>query len=276
MTSVTVDVDNRKEIGSRHDFELQRSEKDAWKPVSWARLKRAAQEETGTRRPHVNLVLRAAKGNEWLGREQDFGLDSTGALRAAKLLIRDGRADSVWVDARYSRVFSERGPTSHTLFHLRRGTQSNPAGIPSGTRTLTRSEVLKVSKALKAIGSKLPRMGYCIRLPDGREVCRDRRGLYLIGHKKNPPMRPAPEKLRLARKRMDAMGKQVFSQKDFDKASRGDAQVRRWLESEYLEFIPHAANPRGRKATKKKRSKKKAKRKRNTISVRKLVNQAMK
>lgn len=119
---VVVTTDNRKDLGSRRDFELQRSEKDAWKPVSWTSLKKAAQEETGTRRPRVDIVLRAALDNEWIDKGQDFGYDSAGALRVAKMLIRDGLADSVYVDAMYFRPFSQREHrTAHDLFRLERG-----------------------------------------------------------------------------------------------------------------------------------------------------------
>lgn len=131
--SAIIDTDNRKELGSRRDFELHRSDRDAWKPVSWARLKKAVKEEIGTRRPKVNLVLRAAKGNEWLDDGQDFGLDSAGALRTAKKLIQDGLADSVWINVRYGRVFAERGTASHTLFYLRRA-ERNPRTHASRSR----------------------------------------------------------------------------------------------------------------------------------------------
>jgi hypothetical protein len=58
----------------------------------------------------------------------------------------------------------------------------------------------------------------------------------------NPGVRPPSEaKMKAARKRMDALGKRVFSQADFDMASRGDPIVRRYLETEYIGFV---ANPR--------------------------------
>lgn len=61
--------------------------------------------------------------------------------------------------------------------------------------TLSRGEVLKVSKALRSVGKKLPRVGYCalfikspgsneriIKWPDRyvREVCHDFKGYYFV------------------------------------------------------------------------------------------------
>lgn len=61
--------------------------------------------------------------------------------------------------------------------------------------TLSKSEVRRISAALRAAGKKLPRRGYCasfrlspgsqIRLvnvgdPYAAEVCRDRSGYYLV------------------------------------------------------------------------------------------------
>jgi hypothetical protein len=116
---VVIHHDERKEVGSRRDFELHRSDKDAWKPVSWAQLKKAAQTEKGIRALSVRLLLHAAKENEWLGDYQDFGLDLPGAIKAAKELIRKNLADSVWIEAEYWRPFAERSTTMHTVMNLR-------------------------------------------------------------------------------------------------------------------------------------------------------------
>lgn len=51
-------------------------------------------------------------------------------------------------------------------------------------KSLTRSEVRAVSKNLKSKGRKLPKVGWCQRLDDGRELCRDRRGYYYVGSKR--------------------------------------------------------------------------------------------
>lgn len=41
------------------------------------------------------------------------------------------------------------------------------------TRSLTVAEVRALKRELKAKGRKLPKMGWCQRLDDGREVCAD-------------------------------------------------------------------------------------------------------
>ena len=45
------------------------------------------------------------------------------------------------------------------------------------TSNLTRKTVLKLSKAFKAKGQKLPKVGWCKKIGDG-EVCRDHKGYY--------------------------------------------------------------------------------------------------
>ena len=50
---------------------------------------------------------------------------------------------------------------------------------------LTPSQVKKVSKVLRSIGSKLPKYGWCVRLPDGSEICRDRNWFYMVGLKES-------------------------------------------------------------------------------------------
>lgn len=50
--------------------------------------------------------------------------------------------------------------------------------------TLRRKDVIRISKELKAKGRKLPKHGYCARLDDGREVCRDKYGYYFVGMKR--------------------------------------------------------------------------------------------
>jgi hypothetical protein len=42
-------------------------------------------------------------------------------------------------------------------------------------RSLTLAEVRALARDLKLRGRKLPKMGYCQRLQDGREVCADYR-----------------------------------------------------------------------------------------------------
>jgi hypothetical protein len=51
--------------------------------------------------------------------------------------------------------------------------------------TLTRTQVIKLSRALKAEGRKLPKVGWCAKIgermhdgPGRGEVCRDRTGYY--------------------------------------------------------------------------------------------------
>ena len=51
--------------------------------------------------------------------------------------------------------------------------------------SLTRSEVRKVSRALRALGRKLPKHGWCAtNMPaefPAKELCRDRHGYYWVG-----------------------------------------------------------------------------------------------
>lgn len=52
---------------------------------------------------------------------------------------------------------------------------------------VSRGAVRKISKELKAMSRKLPKIGICIRnLPahfPARELCRDRNGYYWVGYK---------------------------------------------------------------------------------------------
>lgn len=47
--------------------------------------------------------------------------------------------------------------------------------------SLPRSVVSKLKKELAVQGRKLPCHGMCQRLDNGQEVCRDSKGLYLVG-----------------------------------------------------------------------------------------------
>lgn len=50
--------------------------------------------------------------------------------------------------------------------------------------SLTQAELREVSRDLKAIGWKLPKKGYTLRLPDGRDLVHDNRGYFFVGDKK--------------------------------------------------------------------------------------------
>jgi hypothetical protein len=49
------------------------------------------------------------------------------------------------------------------------------------TGTLRRPAVIAAAKELRAINRKLPKMGWGVRMPDGRELLHDRNGYYYVG-----------------------------------------------------------------------------------------------
>src|SRR5258708_26282065 len=50
-----------------------------------------------------------------------------------------------------------------------------------------RTEPIGMRAAKRLVGAaRLPRVGYCVRIPGGRELCHDARGYYLVGSARNP------------------------------------------------------------------------------------------
>lgn len=115
--TTVVEIDDRADLGSASEFELG-TKRTGWKPVSWTRLKAAAKREgQHSRAMKLEVVARPASEGQWIeGMYQEFGTDDRAALRFAKELIREGLADSVWIDVRYSRPFIE--SRSFTLYRV--------------------------------------------------------------------------------------------------------------------------------------------------------------
>ena len=74
--------------------------------------------------------------------------------------------------------------------------QRNPDFIRRLPRTLTRSEVLKYSRMLRAEGKRLPRMGYVTRLMNGTEIVHDSYGYYTVGISDEGPALRVTERIR--------------------------------------------------------------------------------
>jgi hypothetical protein len=112
--------DQRADLGPGYDFELG-TKNTKYNPVSWSRLKAAIKAD-----PHrmAEIYVRPALDNVWLDNfYQEFALDDASALRYAKRLIKDGIADSAWVEVRYRHAFRQHGAgrgVSRTLIHVDR------------------------------------------------------------------------------------------------------------------------------------------------------------
>lgn len=122
---VKVRGDNRKTVGSRGDFGLQKSSKDAWKWVSWSKLKSASEASGGPNRLVVYLKLKAALGDRWVS-DEEWVLDLAGAMKRAKGLIASGQADYVSIDAHAYRTMDDMGPRAYDVITYERGPSSNP------------------------------------------------------------------------------------------------------------------------------------------------------
>lgn len=46
---------------------------------------------------------------------------------------------------------------------------------------LSRKTVATIKRDLSANKRKMPKLGWCVRLDTGQEICRDRNGYYLVG-----------------------------------------------------------------------------------------------
>lgn len=98
--------DERADLGPGYDYELGTKNTD-WKPVSWARLKAAIKADPDRM---GEVYVRPAMGNVWLDNfYQEFTLDDVSALRYAKRIIKEGIADSAWVNLRYRHAFRQHG-----------------------------------------------------------------------------------------------------------------------------------------------------------------------
>jgi len=67
------------------------------------------------------------------------------------------------------------------------GLMPNPGAIPySYSNELTGRQAGKLVREQFGRGRKLPKVGRCLRLMDGRELCHDANGYYLVGSVRNP------------------------------------------------------------------------------------------
>ena len=152
------------------------------------------------RNPEDRYVRRSAAAGDYKGHGNSAALFKT--LRANALRAKGDEVGHAVDQIRYlaaCRTITQADADSllQEMGGFKRNPKRNPKGQFPGLEgawytggpipTLTRAQVSEVSRILRGIGKKLPRHGWCIRLPDGREVCRDHRGYYFVGQAKGNP-----------------------------------------------------------------------------------------
>ena len=148
------------------------------------------------------------------------GYKPTEAMKAVWQDVRTGRVarparrrgpkrDRVWTPARVAhrqsayRAFTRnRGssPRDNTLAAL-------ASFAPPSITARAAGQLVRADPAVR----RLPRRGYCVRLSDGRELCHDARGYYLVGTARNPLTRKETGQALVAVRELAKMARRVPS-----------------------------------------------------------------
>lgn len=147
--------------------------------------------EVGSNRPiWVGSIQELLDGQTWTPEEIE-----------TLSLLDDPRVKGIYFQSGDKPMMVLRRATGMTANPLRKLPKlSRPMRNP-GFPSMTQAEVRKISADLKKSGHSLPKCGYCVALGDGREICRDPNGYYIVGSAKrnNPDLDDRAVARRLAR-----------------------------------------------------------------------------